>query len=519
MSSFELDSIPDRIELDRELASRGLLAFLRVIWPQVEKDPLVLGWHNEMVCEVLEAVSAGEIRDLVINQPPGTTKSLTTAVAWPVWEWLEIDPALRYIYGTYADSLSKRDAGRVKTLVDSPWFQARWPAVSFPQAASRSMGRLQNSAGGVRFSTSVKGGVTGHHAHRIVVDDPLKPMDAVGSRAALRTELDLVREWWDTTLSTRQADPKRTARVVVMQRLHKLDLAAKVLEETDGVVHLSLPMEYERKFHCRVKWQRTEVDEAGKATEVEVVREDPRTEEGELLCPERFPLEEVKKLKRMLKAQGSAAQLQQRPTPAGGLTFQKSWIKYWGVPGTKYRELPARRREIQIWDMTFKGAPTPGKKRSFVCGQVWAQVGADMLLLGQERGQWAFVEQQKALKRLTGSFPKAHRKYVEDAANGAAIVDALEGKVSGLKLVGTGGGSEPRAEVASVFFESGNVFFPHPSIAPWVDDLEEELLSFPMARHDDMVDCVSHAVVLLSEAAHASFAEAMKKVRSGGAAS
>jgi len=507
-----LEELPDEVELDREIARRGLLGFLRIAWERLDRDPLVIGWHHGLVCEVLEAVSAGEIRDLVINEPPGMTKSLTAAVCWPIWEWIQVDPALRYIFATYSDALSKRDAAKTKALVDSPWFQARWPEVRFPHTASRSVQRLENAAGGIRFSTSIKGGVTGRHAHRIVIDDPIKPLDTIGSRAALGTELDLVADWWDLTMSTRQANPKRTARVCIMQRLHTRDLSQRILDETEGVVHLSLPMEYEAKAHCEVRWTRVEED----GSTVEVVREDPRTEEGELLCEARYDREETEKLKKRLGSLGTASQLQQRPAPSGGAVFRREWFQYWGTAGSKHSALPDRRREIQIWDMTFKGKPAKKARRSFVCGQVWAQVGADFLLVDQERGQWAFVDQQKALQRLTGRRPRAHRKYIEDAANGAAVVDSMKGTVPGLKLVPTGGGSEARAQAASVYFEAGNVFLPDPSIAPWVRELEDELLVFPMGRWDDQVDCITHALVRMADSVHATYSKAMREVAKTG---
>jgi len=513
LEDLDVKLVPDEIELDRELTSRSLLGFVRVAWEQVETDPPVFSWHNELVCEVLEAVSREEVRDLVINVPPGFTKSLSCAVFWPTWEWIEVDPALRYIFATYADSLTKRDAGRQKSLIESPWFQARWPELHFPRDRSRSVKVLENSEGGIRFSTSIKGGVTGRHAHRIVVDDPIKPLDVEGTRGARGSELDLVESWWDRTMSTRQADPKRTARVVVMQRLHVRDLAAKVLDEIDGVVHLRLPMEYEPAAHCEVRWER--VDEEGEVEEV--VLEDPRTEEGELLCEARYDHVELARLKKALGPNGTASQLQQRPVPEGGSVFQKEWIQFYGAPGCARLAVPESRREIQIWDMTFKGKPSDrGKRRSFVCGQAWAQVGSDFYLLDQERGQWTFTQQQKALRRLTGRNPRAFRKYVEDAANGAAIVDTMKQELGGMKLVPTGGGSEARAEAAAVYLESGNVWFPHPSIAPWVDELLDELLTFPMGRYDDQVDCVSHAVVLLALSVQKKYQKAMKQIAGGG---
>ncbi len=503
LEDLRLDIVPERIEIDREIASRGVAPFVRVAWSRVEQASAYQhNWHADVIAEHLEAVSRNEIRKLIFNVPPGTGKSSWVSVFWPTWEWIEIDPTFRDIFVTYSDRLSRRDAIRMRDLVQSPWFQARWPDVSIPSQNTRSAKLFRNSAGGFRFSTTVRGGLTGEHGHRLVIDDPIKPAETIGSRAALGTELDNVIDWWTQTASSRGGvDPKRFAQVVIMQRLHQRDLVGYLEEKerNQGWTIVKLPMRFEP--------ERAYSSPYGS---------DPREDEGELLWPERFDEEAVVTLEERLGPRGTAAQLQQRPTPEGGLTFEKSWFRYWGTPTSPFPELPVRRAEIQIWDMTFKGKPKAGKRRSFVCGQVWARAGKDLFLLGMEHGQWSFVQQQKALLRLTGAFPKAHRKYVEDAANGAAIVDQMKGKVSGLKLVGTGGGSEPRAEAASISFESGNVWFPDPSFAPWVKVVEDELLAFPMGRHDDIVDCVSHAVVILAEAANASYAQAMSNVRERG---
>ena len=496
--SVDMDAaLIDSVALDRELSSRGLMEFMRVVWPQIDQSEPVFSWHNEAMCEALEAVSAGEIRDLIIAIPPGFSKTSTVCVAWPVWEWATVNAGLKYLMAGYSERLILRDSGKVKTLMESQWYIDRWPDVTLKSAA---VSHLENTQKGIRFATSVGGSATGMHGDRIIVDDPMKAADAIGSRAALGTALQTVRDWWDTTMSTRQTNPKTTARVIVAQRLHEDDLSGHILRETEGVHHLCLPMEYDPKTTCYVEWDRRLPD----GTTERAVIEDPREEEDELLCPERYPRKVVERLKKRLRPSGVASQFQQRPTPAGGGTLKKEWFRYWGAPGCKYVSLPERRREIQVWDLSFKGKPTGGKKRSYVCGQAWAQVGADMLLMGQERGQWGFVEQQAALRRMTNAYPNAHAKYIEEAANGAAIMDAMRDKIPGLKGISAGGGSEARAEVASVYLESGNVFFPHPSIAPWVADLEAELIAFPMGRNDDQVDCVTHGTVQMVEFARSS---------------
>jgi len=496
-----LAALPDEVELDRELAARGLRPYLQVAWSQVEKQPFVPNWHIDAICDHLQAVSAGELRNLIINVPPGCTKSLSTGVIWPTWEWATIDAGLRYIFSTYSASLARRDGTRMRNLIESDWYRARWPHVRIPRQNTRSATEIVNEAGGARWSTSVRGGVLGKHAHRIGIDDPITPMHTTGSRAALGTELDFVEEWFNTTMPTRQADPKRTAWIIVMQRLHERDLAG-IAEASGDYTVLRLPMRYERKFHCVTPWA-----------------EDPREEEGELLDPARFPEPEVRRLEKKLGPLGAAAQLQQRPAPAGGLIFKQSLFQYWGAPNCKHRALPERVRLIQIWDCSFKGAGK-GKKRSFVCGQVWAQAGADMFLVDQERGQWELLDTCGAVRRLISRWPRAFRKYVEDAANGPAVVNVFSKKIGGFKLVATGGGSEARAQAASVFFGDaetpGNVYLPHPSIAPWVKAVEDELIAFPMAAHDDTVDCLTHAVVIMAEGSAALLKQAMDNISGSG---
>ncbi len=517
--------VPGEAEIDRQMVERGgLHAFTEVNWPRVQQaQPFSDSWHVGEICAHLEAVSAGEFRNLVINVPPGCSKSTIVAVMWPAWEWATVELSRQYIFATYSATLSRRDAIRHRNLVRSAWFQQRWPRVKIP-FSERAAINFSNLAGGRRLSTSIKGGITGEHGNTIVVDDPTKPLDAEGRRAVLGTELDAAIDWWKGTMSTRQADPKTTRRVIIMQRLNTRDLAGHVIEEEDeqGWVHLRLPMEFESRFPCVTRPLRKrylEAAEAGEEPEPRIeIGGDPRTEDGELLFPNHFDAAEVATLKKRLGPRGTASQLQQRPSPLEGAIFKAYWIQYWGYPGSRFANLPERIRLIQAWDMTFKGQPPKGKKRSFVAGQVWGAAGPDMFLLDQERGQWELTEQLRALARLTRRWPKAHRKLIEDAANGAAVVSAAKKKVAGLKLVPTGGGSEARAQAAATYFEGaeelepGHVWLPHPSIAPWVVEYVEELLAFPNGANDDQVDATTHAVVYLGAGASKMYSEAMANI-------
>ena len=118
---------PDLIqEIDRELATRRLRAFIQQAWPVLQPaTPFVPGWHIDALCEHLEAITYGQIRNLVINIPPRHMKSLAVSVFWPCWEWTRW-PERRWLFASYAESLSLRDSRHCRTVVQSPWYRRNW---------------------------------------------------------------------------------------------------------------------------------------------------------------------------------------------------------------------------------------------------------------------------------------------------------------------------------------------------------------------------------------------------------
>lgn len=268
------------------------------------------------------------------------------------------------------------------------------------------------------------------------------------------------------------------ARIIIMQRLHESDLSGRMLKDA-GYYHLCLPMEYDTSAKpCVIK--------NCKAKHVPDV--DPRTKDGELLDPNRKPRKEVERKKRELGSRGTAAQLNQRPSPAEGTIFKRTGIRYY-----RKKDLPTRfDRLIQSWDMTFKEAST-----SFVCGQVWGQARADCYLLAQKRDKWGMSQTCVQVRQMTLDWPKAYKKYVEAKANGPAVVDTLKNEISGFELVEPEGGKEARANACEPVWESGNVWLPHPDEEPWIEDFVEEVVGFPGAANDDQVDCMTQALVKL----------------------
>ncbi len=469
IGAAEALAFADSPAIDVEAVRRGGLAkFVQLGWHVVESSPLVWGWHLDEICNHLEAVSRGELKRLVINVPPGMSKSLITSVFWPAWDWIT-KPQRKWMFSTFDADLARRDSLRCRELLTSDWFLPRWSdrvRVYDGEEKQRTMGVYYTTAQGLRFSTSVGGKATGWHSHIQVVDDPTKPQDVKDGGDKAREALARTWAWWTGTMSSRKADPQDFARVIIMQRLHEEDLAGQCIASGDWTV-LCLPMRFEAARACVTEW-------GG----------DRRTEEGELLNPARFDESAVAETEREMGSQVAAAQLQQRPSPAKGLIFERSWLsKEWG-------ELPSHPRLIQSWDCAFKDLATS----DYVVGQVWANLGSEYFLVHQVRARMTFSETCQAIRDMTKMYPKTSAKLVEDKANGTAVVDALLKEIPGMLPVEPCGGKVARANAVSPLFEAGNVYVPSLRDAPWVAGWREEMATFPMGRYDDAVDATTQAV-------------------------
>jgi predicted phage terminase large subunit-like protein len=515
--AMELLDPPRDEDHELALACQGKLSTLvRQAWPIVEPaTPFVSGWHIDTICEHLEAVSAGQLPRLIINQPPRTMKSLTVNVFWPAWEWAS-SPWIRWLFATYAADLALRDSTKCRDLIqslggreDGTLFQRRgyrgfldlvgqdWQLTGDQNAKQR----YNNTATGFRIATSRKGMGTGEGGDRVVIDDPIS-----AEQARSEPERKAVNAWWDGTMSTRFNNPRATA-VVVMQRLHEEDLTGHLLAKESGWHHLCLPARYEPShpfiYPDRVLTaeQHYPVQNEDGSVGEEVVpggRElpgDPRTDEGKLLEPVRLSAARLDELAKELGSYGFAGQLRQLPAPAEGGMFKRHWWRHW----TDASLPPAWEQLSQSWDMDF-GSTTEGT--SYVVGQLWGVNGAQRYLLAQIRGRFSFTNTMRALEALTDFEPRATAKLVERKANGAAVIDMLSSRIGGLIPIEPEGGKDVRAAAVEPLVEAGDVFLPAAPFIPCptgyeptaTGDFVDELAVFPNGSYDDQVDATSQVL-------------------------
>jgi hypothetical protein len=234
---------PERIgrALDRADAEEALIDFVRLLWPAIEPArPFVEGWVLGAMCEHLTAVTEGEITRLLVNVPPGFTKSLLVNVFWPAWEWgPRAKPETRYLAFSYSEELTKRDNGRFRNLISSPLYRALWGHVFGPgdQFGRR---KVENDRTGWKFASSIGGVGTGERGDRVLVDDPNNVKKAESKAVLESTNL-----WLTEVMPDRLNDQRRSAIILIQQRTNEKDCSGTLLALDAGYVHLSVPMSHD----------------------------------------------------------------------------------------------------------------------------------------------------------------------------------------------------------------------------------------------------------------------------------
>ncbi|KOR93962.1 phage terminase large subunit [Geobacillus stearothermophilus] len=440
--------------LERELAKEDYSVYLEY----VHFGRYIPSRHSDLICDYLMKVEKGEIDRLMIFMPPRHSKSMTVTETFPSW-FIGRNPDRRVIEVSYGDSLARR-FGRANRQKIEMFGEELFGIKISNDMGSVTSWDVEGRRGGM-ISVGIGGGITGQGADLLIIDDPIKNRKEADSL----TYRNMLWNEWQNTLSTRLQPGGRV--ILILTRWHEDDLAGRLLEhEPERWTVVSLPAICD-----------SENDLLGRKI-------------GEPLWPEYgFDEKWAEETKKSVGSRTWNALYQQRPTPPSGAIIHRSWFKY-------YKQAPQMDEYIQSWDFAFKDT----NDGSFVVGQVWGRKGADKYLLDQVRAKLSFTESIRAIVSLTSKWPQAQAKLIEDRANGTAIINALRHQISGMLPVVPNGTKVERLNAVSPQFEAGNVYIPHPSIAPWVHDYVEELVAFPNAPSDDQVDATSQALRYLDRA-------------------
>jgi predicted phage terminase large subunit-like protein len=452
--------------------------FVTAAWGILEPvSPLVWNWHLDLICEYLTLIkdnafksgSRQDMEGIIFNVPPRTMKSLLISVFFPVWVWTS-DPSRRFMFVSYSEKLSTQHSVYRRTVIESDWYQRSWGSVFSLSRDQNVKSHYENSCRGTMFSTGMQATATGMGGDILVFDDPLNPEQAVS-----QAEREAVNLRFDTTFRSRINDPVTGIKIIIMQRLHELDLTGHVLaRESDRWKHLSLPA----------------IAEKNELLEFPISGRCQHRSLGEALWPARLSESFLAGQRIGMGSWAFSGQYQQSPAPLDGGIIKRQWVRF-------YRQLPELFEfMVQSWDCTFSG----GSDNDFVAGQVWARSGGKYYMLPYRTyDRLDFGPTMAAIKACHGKFPRAHAILIEDKANGPAIISELQKEIAGIVAVNPEGGKIARAQATAPLWESGSIELPDPQVfgANWVEDYIQNLCAFPKAAHDDDMDATSQALIYM----------------------
>jgi predicted phage terminase large subunit-like protein len=413
--------------------------------------------HTRLICRKLEEILSGEGKRLMLFLPPRHGKSMTVTESFPAYFLLR-NPDKRIIITSYGKDLAQRFGNE-----NLKKFKELGPPLFGLDVSGRKSSMtawdVEGRRGGL-LSTTILGGMTGHGADLLVIDDPVK--NSLEASSALRR--NRIHSEYSSSIRTRLN--KGASVILIQTRWHEDDLAGRLIRSADEPWdQLALPAVCEE-----------EGDPIGRAV-------------GDPLCPGLgFGLEWAEQTRRAVGSRVWSALYQQRPSVDEGQIFKRGWWRY-------YKEPPAGLDEIIMSvDCAFKG----DEGSDFVVAQVWGRAGGLRYLLDQTRGRLTFGQTLAAIRALSQKWPRAYKKLIEDKANGSAVIDVLQKEMAGVVGVDPKGGKVVRANAASPAVESGNVLLPMD--APWINDFVDELSEFPNSAHDDQVDAMTQAMAHFNSA-------------------
>lgn len=425
---------------------------------------LVSSPHIEVIASRLEACRRGAIKRLIVNLPPRSLKSHTVSVAFAAW-LLGHNPAMQIICASYGQDLADKHARDCRTLMASDFYRRLFPRTHL-SSEKQSVNEFLTTAQGFRMSTSVGGVLTGRGADLIILDDPLKPDDALSE-----TRRTSVNEWYDNTLLTRLNNKENGAIIIVMQRLHQDDLVGHVMDQEDWAV-LSFPAIAEED-------------------ELQLIESPlgPRRfqrKAGEVLEPKRESRLTLANIRRTIGEYNFASQYQQNPMPLGGAIVKIEWLKRYG-----HGDLPERFTYIlQSWDTANKS----GELNDFSVCTTWGATSGRYYLLSVFRQRLNYPDLKRAVKDQARQH-HANAVLIEDKASGTQLIQDLKAEgICGVKPYDPLPGSDKilRLYAQTAEFESGRVLLPYS--APWLEEYVRELTSFPGSKYDDQVDSTTQAL-------------------------
>jgi predicted phage terminase large subunit-like protein len=441
----------------RAILATDFRAFVEYVFgllrPGVEFKP---NWHIDAMAHKVSQVASADIKRLIITVPPRHLKSIIASVALPAW-YLGHNPSERVVCVSYSAELAKTHANDFRRVVTDPVYQAVFPKM---RLARETDSEIHTTLRGRRYATSIGGTLTGRGGNLIIIDDPLKPSDALSEVSRQR-----VIEWYRSTLVTRPDDKQAARIMVVMQRIHIEDLVGYLLDSEAGFEHLNLPA---------IAQSTTTYNLGGGRTHTR--------EKGDLLHPAHEPAEVLRAIKKNMGSMLFSAQYQQAPEPPGGKIIKRKMLRYYAAVERRPTD-----RIVLSWDIAL----SEKEAADYSACVVLLNRGDLYFVLEVIRGKFPFDKLKDKIVEVKERYGKRASLVIEDSNISYGLIQSLRERNINVVDYKPKGDKQERLISQIDLFEGGSVRLPRD--APWLEAFVSELLSFP-GRHDDQVDALAQGL-------------------------
>ncbi len=428
-----------------ELAKREYNRYVEYVYRGAWKEAR----HHKAIGSMMERVLRGELKRLMLWLPPQHGKSMQVTETLPSY-FIGKNPEKRAMVLSYSEEFATRFGRANRQKIQE--YGSNFGVSLSKSNASATNWEIANHRGGL-VSASFGGSVTGQGADLLIIDDPVKNREEAESK----TMRDKVFAEYQSTALTRLS---ASAPIIIIQtRWHEDDLSGRILSQEGGG-----------------EWTVLSIPLLAEQNDVLARRE------GEALWPESGRDEAwAIKTKRDVGSYVFASLYQQRPSPSGGGIFQKHWFR---------RFDPMHPPVCVAISMSVDCAFKNYEDSDYVAIHCWGKRGPDAYLLDRVHAKLNFPETVKAIQEMARRL-SPNSIYIEDKANGTAVISILRSEIPGIIPVEPRGGKVARANSISGMAEAGNIFIPSGLAG---DEVIEEAAAFPNALHDDDVDAMTQAL-------------------------
>lgn len=439
--------------------------FVQQAWNIVESSIFEDHWSIKLICDHAQAAIEGnpDLRKLGINCIPRLGKSIILSVMLPAWIWVK-DPSKKILTVSHSARLTLDFSSKTRLILQSQWFIDNWGDLIL--ASENTKGKIRSIHNGERTALTPATKTLGYGADIIITDDinDAENKDSV--------QINKVIEYYRDSLSTRFNSPAKGITIVVQQRLAANDITGYLQETDASFFFVRLPLEYKSKLKF--------------SSPIGV--NDPRSKEGELLWPERFDSSFV--ITRKKNPFSYAAMYQQDPTPESGGIIKHEWLGH-------FENLPSLDKFDEII-ISIDLAIEIKSDNDYSVFSVIGKYDGLYYLIDVVRLKIEFYEQIAQTNKLIDKY-NPNKVLIENRGNANPLSKTLEKRIRHIELINPTRSKEERLLSVIHFFTSKLFRLPQKDKYDWVEETIKELVMFPKASHDDILDSIVQAFIYFNK--------------------